>query len=156
LSSVRVSQPVKLVVPADVLTATIRDFVRVSDENFIFHSWGNSYRDAALAAWGDMPKATYYKRVRTRIEALLSRGAELKLAVDPDDPNLILGWACAEAPVLHYVYIKEAYRRQGLALQLMGAVGLANARVIPCSHWTPHAELVASKRPALFRRVDLF
>lgn len=140
----------------DILTAAVRDFDLERDGNFIYHSWGNSYRDAALGAWGDIPKATYYKRVRARIDALIRRGAEIKLAVDPDDPNIILGWMCAEAPVLHYVYVKEAYRGQGIAMTLLAAVGLAAQKILPCSHWTPFAEQVAAKHPALLRRVDLF
>lgn len=140
----------------DILTVAVRDFVMERDGNFVFHSWGNSYRDAALGAWGDIPKATYYKRVRGRIEALIKRGAELKIACDPDDANIILGWMCAEAPVLHYAYVKEAYRRQGIALSLLAACELSSPRVIPCSHWTPFAEEIAFKRPSLLRRVDLF
>ena len=141
---------------ADVLTATVRDFDMEKDGNFIYHSWGNSYREAALGAWGDIPKATYYKRVRLRIDTLLKRGAELKIACDPDNQDIILGWMCAESPVLHYVYVKEAYRKQGIALTLLNACGLSSTNVIPCSHWTPYAELVAAKRPRLLRRVDLF
>lgn len=152
-STVTVSDPS---VSVDVLTAAVRDFARETDENFVYDSWGNSYRDACIAAWGPMDKAVYYKRLGRRIAALLIRGAELKLAVDPADPLLFLGWICAEPPLLHYVYVKRAYRGQGIALSLLAACGLASERTLLCTSWTPYADRIAAQRPSLLRRVELF
>jgi GNAT superfamily N-acetyltransferase len=145
----------------DILTAAVRDFEPEVDGNFVYSSWLNSYRESAIGGWKSptgeaMALGVYYKRARSRIDALIKRGAELKVACDPEDTNIILGWMCAEDPVLHYVYVKEAYRRQGIALSLLAACGLSSSRIIPCSHWTPSAEEVAAKRPSLLRRVDLF
>jgi hypothetical protein len=140
----------------DILTASVRDYVESVDHNFIYNSWINSYRDYAPWAKADVPRATIYKRLRERIDNLLLRGCELKIACDPEDTNLILGWMCAEPPVLHYIYVKEAYRHQGIALTLMASVGLSSSNIIPCTHWTSYAELIAAKRPRLLRRVDLF
>ena len=153
--AVRARSPLRdVLLVNDILTATVREMIE-GDKNFVYHSWIGSYRENAPVP-GTVPRATVCKRIRERIDTLLKRGAELKIACDPDDTNIILGWICAEPPALHYIYVKEAYRQQGIALTLLNSVGLASARVIPCTHWTPFAEQVAAKRPALLRRVDLF
>lgn len=141
---------------SDALTSTVRDYEKDRDEGLVYHSWSNSYREAVQHRWGDIPLYSYYKRMRASIDALLARGAEVKIACDPDDQNLIMGWACAEPPALHYVYVKEVYRRQGIGASLVRACGLSSSQVIPCSHWTAFAEEISSNKPRLFRRVDLF
>lgn len=143
-------------ISADVLTAAVRDYDAAVDMPFVYNSWMNSYRDFARHAFPNEPAYSVYRRTRARLDALIKRGAELKIACDPDNTTIILGYACAELPVLHYVYVKEAYRRQGIALTLLNACGLSSANIIPCSHWTSFAEQIAAKRPSLLRRVDLF
>ena len=135
---------------SDSLPAAVRDFTE-NDRAFVYDSWLNSYCDAGVALWG-CNRSTFFSRERRRIDSLLSRGAELKVATVIGEGSIILGWMCAEPPVLHYCYVKEAYRRQGVALQLLNAVGLSAVHLIPCTHWTPMAEMLG--KPWL-RRADL-
>lgn len=139
----------------DILTCAVRDYDPATDEACVYKAWLNSYQAPAMRMWA-LDARSYYRRMRMRVDALLRRGADLRMAVDPDDRNVILGWGCAEPPVLHYVYVKEAYRHQGIALTLLAALGLAQEKKIVCTHWTLYADAVAEKHPRLLVRCELF
>lgn len=112
---------------AGALPAPGSDFAvrpaRRSDAAFVASSWLRSYRDApAVVA---VPSRTYFYWQHRVVEALLARSAVL-VACSPDDPDTIVGWACAEAMegalVLHYVYVKHDFRRYGVARALVRAL----------------------------------
>jgi GNAT superfamily N-acetyltransferase len=44
------------------------------------------------------------------------------LATLDGEPDVFLGWACGAAGVLHYVYVKHAFRENGIARDLVEAV----------------------------------
>jgi hypothetical protein len=46
---------------------------------------------------------------------------QFKLAVLPDDFDILLGWACFEGDALHYVFVKQEIgaRNQGIATSLV-------------------------------------
>lgn len=63
----------------------------------------------------------------THVRSLLARdGATLIVAHVPGEPDAILGWAVLEAaarlvPVcVHYVYVRSAARRTGVAREMLG------------------------------------
>lgn len=99
---------------------------RRTDAHFIASSWLKSYRDSPATA--AVPSQTFYYWHHRVIEVVLARAAVL-VACDPDDPDTIVGWACAEAMpgalVLHYVYVKHAFRRFGIARALVRALQAA-------------------------------
>ena len=85
------------------------------DTPFIFSSWLRSYASSAYG--GD----NYYKRHHQVIEQLMARPGVRMLAATPkEDPQTIIGWSAQEDSVLHYVYVKEAFRRMGVATLLVG------------------------------------
>lgn len=40
-----------------------------------------------------------------------------------EDPDVLLGYAISSPEALHYVFVKEAWRRRGIASRLLGPVG---------------------------------
>lgn len=131
-----------------MLPVSIRDMVS-GDVPLIYDSWIHSCLPSQRRDWGNNAF-----KLRRRIDALIRRGSEVKVAIFPEDGDVILGWACAEPPsVLHYVYVKEVYRRQGVAATLLAACGLGAASVIVCTHWTKYADLAVGHN-AHFRRMD--
>ena len=61
----------------------------------------------------------FYSNYHDIIENLLKRHtASVRLAVLADDPDVVLGWALVEPQVLHFVYVCEEQRRQGIAREL--------------------------------------
>lgn len=96
------------------------------DLNFIVNSWLKSYREAQPA----VPNAQYYEGQKRLILDLLSR-CDTVLAVDPEAPSHVLGYLCYERgspDVIHFVYVKFALRRNGLASLLVERAGIS----LPC------------------------
>jgi GNAT superfamily N-acetyltransferase len=101
------------------------DFVAMAetDINFVRQSWLKSNR--SRCGWA--PKAEYFALHHDVVEGLLAR-ADTTLAVNKNDPSQILGWVCAEktngTPIVHYVYVKSAFRKNRLGSVLLNvAVG---------------------------------
>jgi GNAT superfamily N-acetyltransferase len=68
--------------------------------------------------------------------------------VDPENDDHLMGWMMAEQglPLVHYIYVKPVYRRQGVARTLLASVpALASASpVLYCSHWSPSAQTLSA------------
>lgn len=130
----------------DVLTVVIRD-AEATDWPYIEDSWEKSLARAQR----ETPSRGWYDRLRLRIARLRERGARFLVASDPADKSQILGWACIERPVVHYVFVKLYFREQGIARQLTS--GLADQPVLLCSEWTPTVSKIARRHPNLLRKV---
>lgn len=107
----------------DAALAAVTDFrpARPSDVPFILDSWIKSFRESPWA--GVVPNNQFYDVTRSAIEGLLERGARLVVACSKADPDQILGWSCTEkvrgGDAAHFVYVKDPYRRRGLATELI-------------------------------------
>ncbi len=71
--------------------------------------------------WYSLIDSDRYYAVYTHIiDQLLSRRDSIvRLAVLEDDLDVCLGWSLSENKKLHYVYVKEDYRCQGIGASLM-------------------------------------
>lgn len=87
---------------------------------FIFNSWLKSFH-AAPAAKAILP-AIYFDAQHKLIEALLKRCTVL-VACSSADSTQLMGYVVVEhmqeVPVLHYAYVKHAFRGLGIAKMLM-------------------------------------
>lgn len=116
---------------------TIRSAIG-DDLAFIYSTWERSYRyDSYL---GKNCKNSiffpYYARV---IDWILSQSdTQVLLAVLPDEPNVILGYAVLQPNTLHYAFTKEAFQRMGIAKSIIGHFGQVQyfthktQSVVPC------------------------
>lgn len=90
------------------------------DRPFVASSWRVSYRESVhnpgLARW--LRKSAYGRAHDALIEATLDHG-QVAICHDPEDATHILGWICFDPPSWHYVYVKEAFRRRGIASVLL-------------------------------------
>jgi GNAT superfamily N-acetyltransferase len=99
--------------------------IRGPDEEdlaFITDSWLKSYAESEVAL--RLPRSLYYSYHRTVVERILSTERTMpcvKVACLREEPSEILGWCAfySMAYVLHYVYVKQAYRRLGVAAKLL-------------------------------------
>lgn len=118
-----------------------------SDLNFIYNSWLKSYRNSPWAA--NVPSAVYFKIHHDLIEALIQRSSCV-VACDSEDPDQILGFAIVEQrrdlKIAHYVYVKQPYRRIGVATTLLGVFGDIDFS----SHFTRSADKLARNVGAVF------
>jgi len=94
-----------------------------NDVKFITNSWLESYRDAPFPR--NCPNSIYYHYQHKLLEQLIPRSYTL-VAVNPSETDQILGWICAEhvaeTLIVHYVYIKGVFRKQGVASALLNTV----------------------------------
>ena len=97
---------------------------RPADMPFIMDSWQRSFSRSPFA--GVVPNSKWLENSRALVTSLLARGAKVVVACNPEDEDQILGWACAEQDeykcVVHYVYVKDPYRKDGLSTELLGAL----------------------------------
>lgn len=111
------------------------------DRGYVVDSWLKSYRSTkghpTQTPHMDLPDYAYWSRFGHvgLVEALL-RASDVMVACKPDTPFFIFGWtaytsaarADGDAPVLHYIHVREEYQRQGFGLRLLAhAVGDAAA-----------------------------
>ena len=59
----------------------------------------------------------------------------ITLGCDPDDPDTIWGYICTDGDMLHFIYVKSAFRGFGIGGCLLRAAGLPDSNVIT-SHRT--------------------
>lgn len=90
---------------------------------FVAHSWLRSYQSAPAVR--NVPVDDYYKFHARLVSKLIDRG-QVYIAVHAEHPELFLGHVCGERDergcVVHYTYVKSAYRRTGIATALWRAL----------------------------------
>lgn len=82
---------------------------------FVINSWARSW-------WKQQPSGVdpecYWRDFPALCRTVVARGG-VKVAHWPDSPNLYMGWVAHDGPRLHYVYVKQPYRRTGLAAAML-------------------------------------
>lgn len=117
-----------------------------ADEAFVFETFLRGYKRGSYYAKRIRDRRFYpaYHRV---IEDLLARGRTL-VACPEGDPDTILGYVIAEEakePVLHWCFVKLAWRRLGIATALIESA-LPEPEKAVFTHWTSwHLSVPAPK-----------
>lgn len=94
------------------------------DRAYVHSTWMHSYQHSRVAH--DLGER--YTRVwRKVIDDLLERST-LVIAYQNDAPDIIIGWLCfePESALLHYVYVRGALHRFGVASVLLGDFELSD------------------------------
>jgi hypothetical protein len=99
----------------------------LEDRKFIIPMWSSSYKKSHSA--GIIQAEDWPTIMHPQIEKALDRvDARTVVAFDKDDPDFVYGFIAGDTsdvtPVLFYVYVKEAYRRSGIARGLFAAFGV--------------------------------
>lgn len=110
-----------------------------ADKEFIFGTWLRSYKhssDFAKRISNDVFFSTHHKIV----ELILAKpNTEVLIAHPVDEPNVILGYVVLEripnSEIVHFVYVKKAFRMMGIASYLFKGAGLY-AGGFNFTHWT--------------------
>jgi GNAT superfamily N-acetyltransferase len=105
------------------------------DRALVASSWTHGARGASAWWHGDE-----YARAASRgVDGLLDRCACWVLA-NPDDINRILGWTCVGTsgvtPVVHWIWVREDWRRLGLARRLLAHVLTETTARLAVSGWS--------------------
>lgn len=98
----------------------IRDFVP-GDKNLILATWvhglyhGNE-RDSWISQVPEEVFNAHYRNVLERILALPQ--TKIRLATVKDEPDVILGYAVFTSDTIHWIFVKKAWRKIGIARDL--------------------------------------
>jgi GNAT superfamily N-acetyltransferase len=72
--------------------------------------------------FSDIPRHIFFDKYRKTIEYILNKpDVEVRLACLREDPEIILGYAIVEPKnsVVHWVFVKQAWRKIGIARSLI-------------------------------------
>lgn len=110
-----------------------------SDVSFIFNSWLRSFKKSNQVK--EVNAHIYYENQHKVIETLLKR-CTVMVGVNPEDATQIYGYSVCEVidgvNVIHYVYVKELFRRLGIGRELVKACGIDLKASAACyTHRTP-------------------
>lgn len=104
-----------------------------ADLSFIFSGWLRSYHESEVAR--HVPNDVYFSSGGHHgiVRRLLDEVGAV-VACSASDPTELYGFACGAPGVLHYVYVKAAFRRLGVAKLLLGALGVIDAPTVVTHH----------------------
>ncbi len=119
--------------------------MKESDENYVRKTWLKNYLNEGRG----LHKDKRHKKVESLWETCRRH---ITLAVLPQDEDIIVGWLCADAPVLYYIYVRERYRKSGIATKLFLSQNLQKEGIVKCPLWTRAAKEIQTNYPQ-FRRV---
>lgn len=91
------------------------------DVDFITSSWLKSFRESGFMV-NTVPNRVYFNQHHKILEKIIPR-SRILVACNSMDPDQIFGWICAEIMdrhlVIHYIYVKDAFRQMGIASRLV-------------------------------------
>lgn len=90
-----------------------------SDHGYIVRTWIESLRHGN-DLYREIPEHILFENYRTLIgQIILKPGIEIKIACLREEPGLIIGFSISHGNVLHYVYVREPWRRIGIAREIV-------------------------------------
>lgn len=93
-----------------------------TDQSFVFNAWLKSYRSQEI--FRNIPNQLFFAGQQKVVERLINNHETL--VITSDDPNQIIGFVNYEVLgnniILHYVYVKHAFRRMGIAKEVINKV----------------------------------
>ena len=120
-----------------------------ADAAFIIDAWVNTIRySCPMYCW--IPRTTCVQLYRQMISNLCSARPDLFMVASMDDDrSQLFGWVCGDEKVTHFCYVKEPFRRQGIANMLIGKRWIF-------SHWTKvceHVNKIRAFKPSTFKEL---
>lgn len=117
-----------------------------TDKNFVLSTWLKSYYESLKAfdeylAFNKLKGFVYpkddifFQGHQNKIKDKL-KNAECMVCTAPDDDRQIIGWIVYEPTVIHYIYVKQVFRKYGIAKKLKSKVPTA----VKYSHHTKFAK----------------
>lgn len=120
-----------------------------ADLSFIYSSWLNSYRsDSGIGR--STRKSIFFKEYNRVIDGILSDPfTRILVACLPDESNVICGFLAFAPGTLHYCFVKEDFRRFGIARSLAEEALGEGVSEIWCTHRTELSRPIFQKNTEL-------
>lgn len=131
----------------------IREFRPEEDQAFIFSSWLRTYKHHSYFA-KRIKHALFFKGHHAVIEHILEKPTTtVAIACPKGDLDTILGYLVYEPakesrPVIHFVFVKEPFRRMGMAKTLFKSQHI-DINNIFFTHWTFPVDELINKHPEM-------
>lgn len=108
-----------MIEPSELARVAMMRPATEADLNFIVSGWVRSYRGASWQ-YLEIPSNIYWDGEEARIKRLLQISIT-GILTSKDDPSQYFGFICysPEPEILHYVYIKKAFRSFGFATKMI-------------------------------------
>lgn len=91
---------------------------RSFDIDFILSSWLKSQR--GVPHYTMIHDSVFYPGQKRIILRLMDDpSCKFTMAVNRSDPDTIYGWICTQPGILHYMYVKHAFRNMGIGKMLL-------------------------------------
>lgn len=123
-------------------TATVPQFAEVlirpaspSDMAFVMDSWLRSFGKGRTWVFRGVQGDRFYTGHRKVVDNIVKRGVVLAACLE-EVPDAVLGWICVEPNCIHYVYVKNKYRRKKVASELLRQATRLMGELEYCSHQT--------------------
>jgi GNAT superfamily N-acetyltransferase len=116
---------------------------RNEEHPFIYATWLRGYRQSRFA--DRVPASVYFAAHHQVVERLLARSRVL-VATPAGDDSTVLGYSVVEGATVHFVYIKLAFRKLGIARRLLDGVDVPHCSA---SHVTKDAEEAMRRWPCI-------
>lgn len=117
-----------------------------ADVPFIFNSWLKCYRHSNNTRGCENP--VYFAQHHILLEGLCKR-ARIMIACNENDIAQIYGYVCSETVedvlVIHFLYVKEMYRKFGVAAILAADAGFKREAPVFYTHRTFSSETLEKK-----------
>ena len=116
--------------------------MQASDEGFVFSAWlagfGDSDPTARVFGYRGLRPEWWLSWHRTIEQLLVLPNTRTLVAHVIGEPNQLLGFVSGAAPnILHWLYVKQAYRRLGIGTTLLRAA-FPDANSGDCTFWSRH------------------
>lgn len=117
--------------------------ITAKDLGYVARSWKETlYADGQHcshdAPWRSKARSVFFARVNAPIDVLL-KDAIIDVVLDPIDKTYIVGWCCYDAQAIHYVYVRDVLRENGIGQALLERAGITERKPLLVTHWTSGA-----------------
>jgi GNAT superfamily N-acetyltransferase len=105
-----------------------------NDLNFIYSTWLRSYKhDSPVTK--QIKRDLFFKEHQRLIDKIFMRpNINIYMACKDDDEDLVFGYIVYEPKTIHFIYVKESFRKLGIGKRLLGCLPTLND--VEASHLT--------------------
>tara|TARA_R110002012_G_scaffold202391_1_gene371438 strand:- start:21325 stop:21777 length:453 start_codon:yes stop_codon:yes gene_type:complete len=114
--------------------------IKKIDEDFIYHSWLHSVK---------CPTRAVSTMTRFLIDSLVE-DKSISIWCPDDDENHIIGWIAhgriENTPLLHFMFVKKAFRKNGVGKELLYNVYPDRKSPVFCTFWSHSMQVIDARR----------
>lgn len=96
---------------------------RDGDFGFILDTWRRSFEGAAAVAGAD-PNHLFTELAIVVGRAVKRPGSVVRVACDPEDDDVLLGFVAVNGTELHYAYVKRDLRNHGIVPAMLDGLAI--------------------------------